>query len=230
MKHLFLGICSILFLQVMAHAQNKNADWANFKRFDSANQAVKQLPQSERKVVFMGNSITEGWWDHDPEYFTSNKYVNRGISGQTTSQMLIRFRKDVIGLHPKAVVILAGTNDIAGNTGYIALDNILGNLISMCELARANKIIPVLCSLLPAKDYPWSPGKEPDVKIPELNKMIKDYCDKNHITYVDYFSAMTDGNNGIRKEIAADGVVHPNLEGNKIMEKVLDPVLKKVVR
>ncbi|ANI88352.1 acylhydrolase [Arachidicoccus ginsenosidimutans] len=229
MKKQFL--LSTLFLLSVAglNAQKKDVDWANFARFDSANQAVKLLPKSDREVVFMGNSITEGWINQDPSFFSENKFINRGISGQTTSQMLVRFRKDVIDLHPKVVIILAGTNDIAGNTGFISLDNILGNLISMCELAKANHIKPILCSLLPASDYPWSPGREPNIKIPKLNAMIKDYADKHHIHYVDYFSAMTDGNNAMRKNLAADGVVHPNLDGDKIMEKVALPVIKKTL-
>lgn len=228
MKHLLYGIVFLLSANFI-QAQNKQEDWANFARFDSVNQMVRQLPQNGRKAVFMGNSITQGWIDHDPSYFSSNNYINRGISGQTSSQMLIRFRKDVIDLHPKAVVILAGTNDIAGNTGYISLDNILGNLMSMCELAKAHHIKPILCSLLPASDYPWSRGKHPDIEIPKLNAMIKNYVTKNNIAYVDYFSTMTDGKNGLPKNISEDGV-HPNLAGNKIMERVLKPIIEKALR
>ena len=187
---------------------------------------MKQLPQSERNVVFIGNSITEGWYDQDPDFFMQNKYINRGIGGQTSSQMLVRFRRDVIDLHPKIVVILAGTNDIAGNTGYISLENILGNIISMCELARANHIKPVVCSVLPAFDYSWSKGKNPNIKIPQLNKMIKAYAEKSGMPYVDYFSAMTDGNNGLPKNLSEDGV-HPNLAGDKIMESVVQRVIAK---
>ncbi|HEY0298030.1 MAG TPA: SGNH/GDSL hydrolase family protein [Arachidicoccus sp.] len=224
--HLSVGfLLSVLGLR----AQSKDVDWANFAKYDSVNQIVKQLPQSERKVVFMGNSITEFWNVQDKDFFAQNKYINRGISGQTTSQMLVRFRKDVIDLQPKVVIILAGTNDIAGNTGYISLDNILGNLISMCEIAKANHIKPILCSLLPAFDYPWSRGKEPNIKIPQLNAMIKDYADKNKIRYVDYFSAMTDGMGGLPKNLSKDGV-HPNLDGNKIMEKLSAPAIEQALK
>lgn len=229
MKRVLLITCTLLLTMSSLNAQDQNADWANFGRFDSANLAVKQLPAGDRQVVFMGNSITEGWYRQDKDFFTQNKYINRGISGQTTSQMLIRFRKDVIELAPKVVVILAGTNDIAGNTGFISLDNILGNLVSMCELAKAHHISPVLCSVLPAFDYPWRPGKQPNIKIPQLNTLIKEYALKNHIAYVDYFSAMTDGNNGLPKRISGDGV-HPNADGNKIMEQTLKPVIDRTLK
>ncbi|MGC4233323.1 MAG: SGNH/GDSL hydrolase family protein [Niabella sp.] len=230
MKKLLLTTIAISFIMLWAKGQDKkDNDWANFAKYDSANKAVKQLPKVERYVVFMGNSITEGWYKQDKDFFSKNKYINRGISGQTTSQMLVRFRKDVIELQPKIVVILAGTNDIAGNTGYISLENILGNLISMCELAKTSHMIPVLCSVLPAFDYPWKSGKEPNIKIPQLNALIKAYALKNKITYVDYFSAMTDGNNGLPKSLSHDGV-HPNADGYKVMEKMLAPILDMLLK
>ncbi|GAB3359298.1 SGNH/GDSL hydrolase family protein [Arachidicoccus ginsenosidivorans] len=206
----------------------QKGDWANFHRYEAANQVVKALPASERKVVFMGNSITEGWYHNDSSFFKTNHLIGRGISGQTTSQMLVRFRKDVIDLHPKAVVILAGTNDIAGNTGDISLDNIMGNLASMAELAKAHGIKVFLCSVTPAFDYPWSKGKHPDVKIPELNELIKAYASKNHVTYVDYFSKLADNRNGMPADLAVDGV-HPKLAGYKIMEQIVLKSLKKVL-
>ena len=140
------------------NAAAQAGDWAKFSKYASSNQEDKLLPLSERQVVFMGNSITEGWYNNNASFFKSHHFLARGISGQTTSQMLVRFREDVLERSPKAVVILAGTNDIAGNTGDISLQNIVGNLASMAELAKAHGIKVLLCSVLPAYDYPWSKG------------------------------------------------------------------------
>jgi len=209
-------------------AKAQKGDWANFKKYDASNQVVKTLSRTDRQVVFMGNSITEGWYNTDSSFFKTNHFIGRGISGQTTSQMLVRFRKDVLDLQPKAVVILAGTNDIAGNTGDIALDNIMGNLASMAELAKAHGIKVFLCSVTPAFDYPWSRGKQPNVKIPELNKMMKAYASKNNVHYVDYFSKLADARNGLPASLAKDGV-HPTLDGYKIMEEIVLKAVKKAL-
>jgi lysophospholipase L1-like esterase len=142
--------------------------------------------------------------------------------------MLVRFRRDVIDLHPKVVIILAGTNDIAQNTGYISLEDILGNLISMTELAQTHHIKVILCSLTPAYDYPWHRGIQPNIKIPRLNAMIRNYAKKHRVTYVDYFSAMTDVNNGMRAPLSKDGV-HRKLAGYKIMEKISSEAIAKLV-
>ena len=219
-KLVALGLLTMGFGLTGGKLMAQKGDWANFHRYQSSNQVVKALPAGDRKVVFMGNSITEGWYNTDSAFFTTNHFIGRGISGQTTSQMLVRFRKDVIDLAPKAVVILAGTNDIAGNTGDISLENILGNLASMAELAKAHGIKVFLCSLTPAFDYPWSKGKNPNTKIPALNKMIQAYAHKNHFTYVDYFSTLADSRNGLPANLAKDGV-HPTLDGYKIMEKIV---------
>ena len=176
----------------------------------------------------MGNSITEGWVKTYPEFF-SDHYVNRGISGQTTPQMLIRFRADVIDLKPAAVVILAGTNDIAGNTGPSTLEMIMDNLKSMTEIAKSNGIKVVLCSVLPAYDYSWRPGKEPNIKIPALNKMIKRYARKNGVIYVDYFSAMVDDKNGMKEELTNDGV-HPTAAGYDVMQPIIEKAIKKALK
>lgn len=197
-------------------------DWANFGRYEEANKSV----QKPSRVVFMGNSITEGWRKADSLFFINNGFIGRGISGQTTSQMLVRFRPDVIELKPKAVVILAGTNDIAQNTGYISLENILKNIISMAELAQANGIEVVLCSVLPAYEYDWRKGLEPAEKIVALNKMIKEYADGHHIVYVDYHSRLKDERNGLPEKYSGDGV-HPTPEGFKIMEEMIMEVLAK---
>jgi lysophospholipase L1-like esterase len=176
----------------------------------------------------MGNSITEGWINTCPEFFAGKSYVNRGISGQTTPQMLVRFRPDVINLKPAVVVILAGTNDIAGNTGPSTLEMIMDNLISMAELAKANQIKVVLSSVLPVFDYPWKPGLQPAEKIIALNVMIKNYAEKNGFVYLDYFSATVDERKGLKKELSGDGV-HPNEAGYKIMAPLAEAAIKKAL-
>ena len=171
----------------------------------------------ENRIVFMGNSITEGWSNKDPEFFENPSHINRGISGQTTPQMLVRFRADVIDLNPKVVIILAGTNDIAGNTGPISLEEIRDNIISMCELARSNNIKVIISSLLPAYDYDWKPGMEPHIKIPKLNQMLFDYAHKEKLIYLDYYTTMADERNGLPPELAEDGV-HPTKKGYDMMK------------
>ena len=203
-------------------------DWANLNRYKEENLNLGLPADNEYRIVFMGNSITEGWLQLDPDFFKDKPYINRGISGQTTPQMLVRFRQDVVNLKPKVVVILAGTNDIAGNTGPSTLEMIEDNIASMVEIARANNIKVILCSVLPAFDYPWKPGLNPANKIVELNKWIKDYSIKNEIVYADYFSAMVDENNGLRKEYSEDGV-HPNLRGYNVMEPIIENVIQRVI-
>lgn len=205
-------------------------DWANLKRFQEDNKKVMEPKINENRVVFMGNSITEGWSRTDPAFFEGKPYINRGISGQTTPQMVLRFKQDVIDVKPKVVVILAGINDIAGNTGPMTLEQTRDNIIAMAQLAKANNIKVVLSSVIPAYDFPWRPGMEPAGKVVALNKMIKEYADKNNIVYLDYFSSMADERNGLKKELGYDGV-HPNLEGYKVMaplaEKAIAEALKR---
>ncbi len=203
-------------------------DWPNLNRFKGENASLGEASASEKRVVFMGNSITEGWIEIHPEFFAAKSYVNRGISGQTTPQMLIRFRADVVELKPKAVLILAGTNDIAGNTGPATLEMIEDNIISMTQLAKANGIKVILCSVLPAFDYPWKPGLEPADKIIALNKMIKDYAAKSGSIYLDYYSALVDERKGMKAEYSKDGV-HPNREGYKIMEPLAEKAIAKAL-
>jgi len=214
-----------LFIAGFTFAQ----DWANTSRFKDENAKLAPPASGENRIVFLGNSITEGWIRTCPDYFAGKPYVNRGISGQTTPQMLVRFRPDVINLKPALVVILAGTNDIAGNTGPSTLEMIMDNLISMAELAKANNIKVVLSSVLPAFDYPWKPGLEPAPKIIKLNEMIKNYAEKNNIVYLDYFSSMVDERNGLKKELSGDGV-HPNLAGYKIMEPLAEAAIKMALK
>lgn len=213
--------------EVFIQGGGTTMDWANLKKFEEKNEKIKKTNDPER-IVFMGNSITEGWSNFDKNFFINNPFVNRGISGQTTPQMLIRFRPDVVNLKPKSVVILAGINDIAGNTGPISLENTAENIISMAEIAIANNIKVYICSTLPAIDFPWSPGLNPGPKVIKLNSLLKDYSDKNNITYVDYFSAMADEKGGLKvpEYTSADDLVHPNLAGYKVMEKIILDALK----
>ena len=204
-------------------------DWANMKRFQEDNKKAGLPKANENRVVFMGNSITEGWSRTDPAFFEGKPYINRGISGQTTPQMVLRFKQDVIDLKPKVVVILAGINDIAGNTGPMTLEQTRDNIIAMAQLAKANGIKVVLSSVIPAYDFPWRPGMEPANKVVDLNKMIKEYADKNKIVYLDYFSAMADERNGLKKELGYDGV-HPNLEGYKVMAPLAEQAIADALK
>ena len=204
-------------------------DWAGLDHFKEANNTVDPPIKGENRVVFMGNSITIGWLNSRPGFFEGKPYINRGIGGQTTPQMLLRFRQDVIDLRPKVVVILAGTNDIAGNTGPMTLEQIADNMASMSELAVQNDIKVVLSSVLPAYDYPWRPGLKPNEKIPALNKMIKAYAEANGHVYLDYFSAMADARNGLPKKYASDEV-HPTVEGYKVMEPMVEAAISKALK
>lgn len=203
-------------------------DWPNLAAFQEANQKLSAPAADEDRVVFMGNSITIGWIKKRPGFFEGKPYINRGISGQTTPQMLIRFRQDVVDLQPKVVVILAGTNDIAGNTGPSTLEMIMANIKSMAEIAHANGIRVVLSSTLPAFDYPWKPGLEPAPKIVALNHMIKAYADEKGHIYLDYFSAMVDNRNGLPKKYA-DDEVHPTIEGYKVMEPLVVKAIEEAL-
>lgn len=175
----------------------------------------------------MGNSITEGWSTANPRFFDNESYINRGIGGQTTPQMLLRFRQDVISIKPAVVHILAGTNDIAENTGPISLEQIKDNILSMVQLAKANGIEPIVCSVLPAYDYPWRPGKNPNVKIPKLNAMLAKMAEQNDVAYLDYFSEMADSRNGLPEKYTTDEV-HLTKEGYEVMENVFQKAIKEV--
>jgi lysophospholipase L1-like esterase len=203
-------------------------DWANLERFREDNAKLAAPRTCDDRVVFMGNSITQGWIDMIPEFFAGRHYINRGIGGQTTPQMLIRFRQDVIHLRPKVVVILAGINDIAGNTGPSSLEMIEDNLHSMTELAQANGIEVVLCSVLPALDFPWRPGMDPAGKVVELNKRIEAYASKKGAVYCDYFTTMVDERNGLPAELSDDGV-HPNEAGYAIMAPLVEKAIARAL-
>ncbi len=210
-------------------ADQLHVDWANIKRYEQANSEVKPSAGGKKSVVYMGDSITDFWITTDSAFFAGKPYFDRGISGQTTGQMLVRFREDVINLHPAVVVILAGINDIAENNGPSKPEDVFGNLVSMAELAKANHIKVVLSSVLPAFAFPWRPAIDPVPKVRELNDQIKAYADKNHITYLDYFTAMADDRRGLPSTLSKDGV-HPNLAGYKMMEPLAEQAIEKALK
>jgi lysophospholipase L1-like esterase len=218
----------ILLLTFIMAGKAKAQDWANLNKYKNENMLLTSPVIGEKRIIFFGDSITENWSAVCPEFFIGKTYINRGISGQTTPQMLLRFRSDVIELKPKIVVILAGTNDIAGNTGPTTLEIIFGNLISMCELAKTNGIKVILSSVLPAYDYPWKSGLEPADKIEALNSMILKYTKANNIPYVDYYSAMVDQQKGLNSIYSKDGV-HPNKEGYRVMGPILEATITNLI-
>lgn len=231
---IFLGVKPAIMAQhtitddEKAYFEKLKTDWPNLECFREANAKLGLPKEGENRVVFMGNSITIGWIEMHPEFFAGKSYVDRGISGQTTPQMLVRFRQDVVDLKPAVVVILAGVNDIAGNTGPSTLEMIEGNLASMAEIAKANKIKVIMCSVLPAYDFPWNPGVQPAEKIYALNQWIKKYAGENKHLYLDYFTSMADEKKGLKKEFTYDGV-HPNLAGYKVMEPLVEEAIKEVL-
>lgn len=207
MKHWMLMLAAVAALTTL-RAQEEPKDWAKFGFYAEQNEALKAAGVTP-DAVFMGNSITAGWARRDPEFFAQNNFVGRGIGGQTTSEMLVRFRQDVLELHPRVVLIMAGTNDIAMNNGWISLENALGNIISMCELARMHGIEVILCSVPPAFRFRWREGLEPAQTIVQFNAMIRRYADEQGIHYLDYWSALADDRGGIPPKWCGDEV-HPN--------------------
>ncbi len=204
-------------------------DWPNFARYRDDNAKLPPPAKDEKRVVFMGDSITDGWGRRTNSFFTGKPYVNRGISGQTTPQMLVRFRADVVALKPAVVVILAGINDIAENTGPTTMEAIQDNLASMCDIATANDIRVVLSSVTPAIDFPWRRGKEPAPKVRTLNAWMKQYAAANGYTYLDYYSALTDEAGGMKAGLANDGV-HPTPEGYAIMAPLAEQAIATALR
>jgi acyl-CoA thioesterase I len=208
------------------HDRRLTTDFPWLERFKEANLKLGAPAADEKRVVFMGDSITEGW--NLDQSFPGKHYINRGISGQTTPQMLVRFRQDVIALQSKAVVIFAGTNDIAGNTGPETLEQIEGNLASMAELAQANGIKVILCSITPVFDYPWAPGLTPAPKIDAINAWLKAYAARKGFFYVDYHSAMKDTRDGLPKNLSEDGV-HPLPAGYAVMAPLAQAAIDKAL-
>ena len=221
----------VLLLAIMNTADldaQANPDWAGLKRYASDNAALPAPAASESRVVFMGNSLTQGWAPRFAAMFPGKPYIGRGISGQTTPQRLVRFRQDVIALRPRVVVILAGTNDIAGNTGPSTNEMIADNLRGMTEIARANGIHVVLSSVLPGFDYPRKPGPEPAPRIIALNAWMRRYAEEIGETYLDYHTAMADARGGLPPSLADDGV-HPNLAGYRLMAPLAEAAIARAL-
>lgn len=226
MKKILILITAALFSVATCFGQNmqqiQRRDWARFSRYAEDNAQIAKTP----KVVFMGDSITEFWVRQSPDFFAPNNYLGRGIGGQTTCEVLVRFRPDVIDLHPKYVALMIGTNDIAENLGPISLENMMDNIISMCELAKANKIKVLLCSVTPCKEYGWRKEADPQTRIPAFNALMKEYASHTKgVTYVDYFSALTDGNNACKPEYTVDNC-HLTDAGYEVIEAIIQKYIK----
>jgi len=233
MRLILVGLVGLLGLAQenveLERAKKTLADWANLARYQGENEKLVAVGSGEKRVVFMGDSITDAWGRRGGKFWPERPYVNRGISGQTTPQMLIRFRPDAIALGAKLVVILAGTNDIAGNTGPMTLEQIEGNLESMAQLAKANGMKVVMSSVMPVCDYhrPQT-ARRPPAKIIALNEWIQAYCKKHKLVYLDYYSAMLDDAKMLKKELTEDGL-HPNAAGYAVMEPLAEKAIAKAL-
>ena len=221
-------VIALMTPNVSGQEDRLHTDWAYLARYRDANAALPPPARGEKRVAFLGDSITEGWAQFFGSQFPGKPYVNRGISGQTTPQMLVRFRQDAIALRPAVVVILAGVNDIAGNTGPSTLDMIENNLMSMVDLARANGIAVVLCSVLPANKFSWRPELAPAQDIVQLNRWMKQYAAKHRVTFVDFWTAMADERQGLPRSLSADGV-HPNEAGYRVMAPLVERGIAKAL-
>jgi len=209
--------------------QDIDLDWPNLKKYSRENEALGLPGPNDRRVVFMGDSITEEWSNLYPTYFGDRSYINRGIGGQTTPQMLIRFKPDVVGLRPFVVVILAGTNDIAGNTGPANVNMITDNIFSMSEISRSNGIKVVLSSILPVYEYEWAKEiMDPPSTIASVNTKLKEYVTLQDLEYLDYHSEMVDERDGLMKEYSSDGV-HPNEKGYEVMSALAEKMLSGIL-
>ena len=218
--------------QEITQLQSRLDDWAQLNRYRASNAALPPVTPGEDRVVFMGDSITDAW-GHGADFFPGKPYVNRGISGQTTPQMLVRFQQDVVRINPSVVVILAGTNDIAGNTGPSTPQMIEDNFVSMADIAHQSGIKVVIASILPAIAYPWRPGVKPADEIRELNAWLEEFCKRDGDIYLDYYSHLTDAQGGMAPGLSKDGV-HPTPKGYAIMtplaEKAIAEALAKESR
>lgn len=228
---LYLAPPASLTADQVASLQRQLADWPQLERYRNANAHLPAPVHGQARVVFLGDSITDAWGrTRGTRFFPGKPYINRGISGQTTAQMLLRFRQDVLALRPAAVVILAGTNDIAGNTGLATLAMIEDNFRSMTELAQAHRIRVILASVLPVSDYPWQPGLQPAGKVRALNAWLKAYAASSGATYLDYYDALVNSRGGMDARLASDGV-HPTPAGYAIMaplaERAIESALAK---
>lgn len=242
MKYFFLSFFSLfLFSLLPCNAQSnpdniiqkkvehiiKNYDWGGLLKYQEENINLLSSFKSKSIIVLMGDSITEGWSYYDSGFLENNNLINRGYSGQTTSQMLLRFRKDVIALNPKAVVILAGINDIAKNTNFYDLKTVADNIFSMVELSIAHDIIPIICSVLPADKFVWNPEIVPTQKVIDLNIMLESYARKNNVMYLDYYSVMHNGKGGLKSRFTNDGV-HLTMEGYEMLSNQILQAIKRL--
>jgi len=213
----------------IATTQEENSDWANLGYYEKRNRELGFPDENEKRIVFMGDSITEEWGNLYPEFFSGNYYINRGIGGQTTPQMLIRFKPDAIDLNPHAIIILAGTNDIAGNTGPSTVKMITDNIFSMAELAIAYEIKVILSSILPVYQYPWVDDVlDPPSSIGSINSKIKEYVENKGLVYLDYYSSMVDDRKGLKLDFTGDGV-HPNEAGYRVMSAIAGEIISQVL-
>ena len=212
----------------IAEMQAKLADWPQLEHYRAANAALPLAAPGEDRVVFYGASMTEGWGRNGSTFFPGKPYVNRGISGQTTAQMVVRFRQDVIDLHPKAVLILAGTNDVAGNTGPMTPEMTEENWQSMADLAKANGIRVIFASITPSTDFPWRRGLHPAEKIRALNAWLKEYCAAHSLTYLDYYTSLTNAEGGMKAELTVDGV-HATVKGYEVMAPLAQAAIDKTL-
>jgi len=227
---LYLAPVATLEPKQVAEMQQRLLDWPQLQRYRAENAALPAVAKGQRRVVFFGDSITEGWGPTGSQrFFPGKPYVNRGISGQTTAQMLLRFRQDVLDLQPSAVVILAGTNDIAGNTGPATQQMIEDNLHSMVELAKAHGIRVVLASVLPVSEYPWRPGAQPAGKVRALNAALRRYAEQQDVVYLDYYAAMANAEGGLDRELAEDGV-HPTAAGYARMVPLAEQAIARALQ
>ncbi|MBS1822260.1 MAG: SGNH/GDSL hydrolase family protein [Acidobacteria bacterium] len=208
--------------------KKKLADWAQLDRYRAANAALPAPAAGEKRVVFYGDSITDAWAQHKDEFFPGKGYIGRGISGQTTPQMLVRFEQDVVHLKPAVVVVLAGTNDIAGNTGPSSPEMIEDNFMSMLAVAKANNIRMVVSSILPADHYKWQPSIQPAEKIREMNRRLKAMCEREGLVYLDYYTSMTNANGGLDTTLALDGV-HPTAKGYAMMSPLAEKAIAQAL-
>ena len=242
-KILLLALAVCLFAPPLLAQQPQNApappppadplrtDWAGLARYAAANQQLPAPVAGAPRVVLLGNSITDAWPRADPSFFTGRpyEYVGRGISGQTSPQMLLRFRPDVLDLRPAAVAILAGINDVAENTGPYQPQATLNNIMSMAELAHAHGVRVILCSVMPAAEFPWRKGLGPGPKVVALNEQIKAYARQQHFVYLDYHTALVDEHQGMKAGLASDGV-HPTLAGYRVMEPLLQQAVAEALK
>ena len=213
----------------VATQASEQLDWANLEKYKDDNLKLKNSKEDQARIVFMGDSITEEWRNNSPEFFQKNNFINRGIGGQTTPQMLIRFKQDAVHLNPKMIIINGGTNDIAGNTGPTTADMIIDNICSMAEIATQNDIDVALSSILPVNKYPWNDKiADPPKIISWVNSTLEKYCKKNGLLFLDYYSPMVNDKNGLRSAYGDDGV-HPTNKGYDAMEKVVRDVIPEAV-